>query len=124
MPEYLPAIPAGTSVPGKLLQFEPFLTNIDATFWQRLAERKLDDLKLSHAPIPVHAQYPAGRRLCIAKEALKASDASDTAALANDLLFRALPATMRLSAAALASGILPPADINGLAANDNGDGMQ
>ncbi|KAJ1976918.1 Autophagy protein 7 [Dimargaris xerosporica] len=123
MPEYLPAIPAGTPVPGKLLQFEPFLTNIDATFWHRLAERKLDDLKLSHASIPVYAQYPAGRRLCIAKEALKASNASETAVLANDLLFRALPATMRLSAAALASEPLPLTDINDHSNNDNRDAI-
>lgn len=46
-----------------VLQFAQFASAVDAAFWQALATKKLDVLKLSEAPQDIHAYYTTGRPL-------------------------------------------------------------
>lgn len=43
-----------------VLQFAPFASGVDASFWQALASKKLNVLKLSDDPQPIHAYYATG----------------------------------------------------------------
>ncbi|KAI9268978.1 hypothetical protein BDA99DRAFT_503146 [Phascolomyces articulosus] len=43
-----------------ILQFTPFASSVDAAFWQELANKKLNVLKLSEASQPVYAYYATG----------------------------------------------------------------
>ncbi|KAI9484376.1 hypothetical protein BDB00DRAFT_855958 [Zychaea mexicana] len=43
-----------------VLQFTPFASSVDAAFWQDLATKKLNVLKLSEASQPVYAYYATG----------------------------------------------------------------
>ena len=43
-----------------ILQFTPFASSVDAAFWQDLANKKLNVLKLSEASQPVYAYYATG----------------------------------------------------------------
>jgi ubiquitin-like modifier-activating enzyme ATG7 len=45
---------------GQLLQFEGWSSSVDATFWHALSRRKLEEFKLSEAPVPLAAHYPTG----------------------------------------------------------------
>lgn len=45
---------------GQLLQFEGWSSSVDATFWHGLSRRKLEEFKLSEAPVPLAAHYPTG----------------------------------------------------------------
>lgn len=45
-----------------VLQFAPFASGVDAPFWQSLATKKLNVLKLSDDPQPIHAYYATGNR--------------------------------------------------------------
>ncbi|CAH7671090.1 hypothetical protein BY996DRAFT_4576611 [Phakopsora pachyrhizi] len=44
-----------------VLQFVPFNSSIDPTFWHTLTKLKIDTLKLSEEPIPIRAWYERGR---------------------------------------------------------------
>ncbi|KAJ3416945.1 Autophagy protein 7 [Chytridiales sp. JEL 0842] len=59
--------------PSSLLQFEPFQSAVDATFWHTLTSKKIDTFKLDDSPHPISAYYSVGghpspappARLCI-----------------------------------------------------------
>ena len=44
-----------------ILQFTPFASSVDAAFWQDLANKKLNVLKLSEASQSVYAYYATGQ---------------------------------------------------------------
>ncbi|KAI9016019.1 hypothetical protein DFJ74DRAFT_635227 [Hyaloraphidium curvatum] len=45
----------------KPLQYEPFASAVDSTFWHALAALKLNVFKLDDAPVPIEARYGPGR---------------------------------------------------------------
>ncbi|KAI8143271.1 hypothetical protein BJV82DRAFT_106967 [Fennellomyces sp. T-0311] len=69
-----------------VLQFAPFASSVDAAFWQDLATKKLDVLKLSEASQPVYAYYATGHhpplpdsvsmpaRICVPAQGLNTND--------------------------------------------------
>ena len=40
-----------------IVKFGPFLSTAEASFWTKLAEKKLNDLKLSEEPIEIRGSY-------------------------------------------------------------------
>ncbi|KAJ1993187.1 Autophagy protein 7 [Dimargaris cristalligena] len=64
-----------------LLQFEPYLTSFDASFWQRLTDLKLDRFKLNDQAVAIRASYLAGRQVSVGSAGT----------------LQALPATLRFS---------------------------
>ncbi|KAJ1923889.1 Autophagy protein 7 [Tieghemiomyces parasiticus] len=84
------------------LQFEPYLTNVDVSFWQRLTELKLDVYKLSDAAVSVHGAYQAGRQFSTTTQTT-APASSETSPPGERSSLRALPSTIRLSADAFDS---------------------
>lgn len=44
-----------------VLQFIPFSSSIDPTFWHALTKLKIDVLKLRDQPVPIQAWYERGR---------------------------------------------------------------
>ncbi|SAM04586.1 hypothetical protein [Absidia glauca] len=66
--------------PNTLLQFTPFQSAIDASFWQALVDKKLDIIQLSEKAQALHAYYTSGTssastilppQLCIPGQALE-----------------------------------------------------
>ncbi|KAI9277433.1 E1-like protein-activating enzyme Gsa7p/Apg7p [Sporodiniella umbellata] len=45
-----------------ILKFSPVQSSIDGSFWQRLAQKKLDDYKLEQGPIAIYGYYPKTKR--------------------------------------------------------------
>ncbi|KAI9338523.1 hypothetical protein BDR26DRAFT_838181 [Obelidium mucronatum] len=60
----------------QLVQFAPFASAVDATFWHALAQRKMDVFKLDAAPVAIAASYGAASPLL----ALAADAFADAAA--------------------------------------------
>ena len=71
--------PALSSLPLKMtseiVKYVPFQSTVDPSFWMKLAEHKLNDLKLSEEPIEVYATYTIKSNI-----KLRAEDASSTIA--------------------------------------------
>lgn len=44
----------------KILKFTPFQSTVDASFWQSLANKKLNVLKLSNEQLPIQGHYTFG----------------------------------------------------------------
>ncbi len=44
-----------------ILQFDPFVSRIDAGFWHELAQRKLEKYKLSEDKQPIRGCYGNGK---------------------------------------------------------------
>jgi hypothetical protein len=44
------------------LQFEPFASIVDTTFWHTLSRKKLEEIKLDSAPLPVRGSYALGSK--------------------------------------------------------------
>lgn len=68
------------SSPHTLLQFTPFQSAIDASFWHALVDKKLDIIQLSEKAQTLHAYYTTGTsatntilppQLCIPGQALE-----------------------------------------------------
>jgi ubiquitin-like modifier-activating enzyme ATG7 len=66
--------------PNTLLQFTPFQSAIDASFWHALVDKKLDIIQLSEKAQTLHAYYTTGAssagtilppQLCIPGQALE-----------------------------------------------------
>ena len=49
------------AVEWKTLQFQPFHTIADLTFWRELGRRKLEEYKLSDETVPLYATYEPSR---------------------------------------------------------------
>ena len=55
-----------------MIQFEPFSSAVDATFWHALNQKKINDFKLDDSQKPIKAYYSTGTpapappsRLCL-----------------------------------------------------------
>jgi hypothetical protein len=46
-----------------IVQFAPFSSLVQSSFWHELTNLKIDVLRLSDAPIPITASYAAGRSI-------------------------------------------------------------
>lgn len=46
-----------------IMQFDPYLSRIDAGFWHELAQRKLEKYKLSEAKQAIRGCYSNGRNI-------------------------------------------------------------
>ncbi|KAJ4461075.1 putative autophagy-related protein 7 [Paratrimastix pyriformis] len=44
------------------LQFQPLSSCVDASFWHKLTQMKLDVFKINDAPVPITGYFPAGAR--------------------------------------------------------------
>lgn len=52
---------SSTSKETKILQFEPFTTTIDPSFWHTLTHQKLHIYKLDDTPKPIRAYYDVNK---------------------------------------------------------------
>jgi ubiquitin-like modifier-activating enzyme ATG7 len=70
--------PTTTPATDTLLQFTPFQSAIDASFWHAFADKKLNLIQLSQDPQPLHAHFALGftnnilpPQLCLPGQALE-----------------------------------------------------
>lgn len=60
-PLFVSAFFSFSLVMGDILQFDPFVSRIDAGFWHELAQRKLEKYKLSEEKQEIQGCYGNGR---------------------------------------------------------------
>lgn len=73
-----------------ILQFEPFSSAVDATFWKALSDQKINVLKLSFDQLPISAHYPiAGKSaatMCLTSAGFDGIELHGSQFLANGML--------------------------------------
>ena len=55
---------------GATLQFQPFASAVDASFWHTLSQSKIDRFKLDDSPVQLKAYYSTGQRVAVNSYAL------------------------------------------------------
>ncbi|KAI9143283.1 hypothetical protein BKA69DRAFT_1026812 [Paraphysoderma sedebokerense] len=85
-----------------LLQFQPFSSAVDATFWLSFSQRKIDLFRLNDEPVPIHAYYTTGQVVSLNK------DKQNTDAASSQSEWESLPARLCISGEAFDMSRLPP----------------
>ena len=68
---------SSTSTPTSLLQFQPFSSAVDVSFWTELARLKLDVLQLSSAAVPITGAFTSSSHASLPSQFLLGSYAFD-----------------------------------------------